>query len=80
MVFLVFKLLTLVILVILKFFGYPINKAIGSAAAIGFIIALCGAIGFWYSGSILNVKLPLRLENWMYKGKIAFIKRKGLYK
>ena len=25
---------------ILKFFGYPINKAIGSAAAIGFIIAL----------------------------------------
>ena len=31
---------------ILKFFGYPINKAIGSAAAIGFIIALFGAVGF----------------------------------
>ena len=44
---------------ILKYFGYPIKKAIGSAATIGFIIALCGAIGFWYSGSILNVKLPL---------------------
>ena len=27
---------------ILKFFGYSINKAIGSAAAIGFIIALSG--------------------------------------
>ena len=44
---------------ILKYFGYPIKKAIGSAATIGFIIALCGAIGFWYSGSILNIKLPL---------------------
>ena len=31
---------------ILKFFGYPINKAIGSAAAIGFIIALFGADRF----------------------------------
>ena len=29
--------------------------------AIGFIIALCGAIGFCYSGSILNVKLPLSI-------------------
>ena len=46
---------------ILKYFGYPIKKAIGSAATIGFIIALCGAIGFWYSGLILNSKLPLSL-------------------
>ena len=44
---------------ILKYFGYPINKAIGSAAAIGFIIALFGAIGFLISGSYLNVQLPL---------------------
>ena len=29
---------------ILKYFGYPIKRAIGSAAAIGFIIALCGAL------------------------------------
>ena len=46
---------------ILKYFGYPIKKAIGTAATIGFIIALCGAIGFWYSGFILNVKLPLSI-------------------
>ena len=46
---------------ILKYFGYPIKKAIGSAATIGFVIALCGAIGFWYSGSILNLKLPLSI-------------------
>ena len=46
---------------ILKYFGYPIKKAIGSAATIGFIIALCGALGFWYSGLILNVKLPLSI-------------------
>ena len=44
---------------ILKFFGYPINKAIGSAAAIGFIIAFFGAAGFLISGSYLNVDLPM---------------------
>ena len=44
---------------ILKFFGYPINKAIGSAAAIGFVIALFGAVGFLISGSYLNAQLPL---------------------
>ena len=44
---------------ILKFFGYSINKAIGSAAAIGFIIALFGAVGFLISGSYLNAQLPL---------------------
>ena len=46
---------------ILKFFGFPINKAIGSAAAIGFIIALFGAMGFLISGSYLNVNLPLSI-------------------
>ena len=44
---------------ILKFFGYSINKAIGSAAAIGFIIALFGALGFLISGNYLNASLPL---------------------
>ena len=46
---------------ILKFFGYPINKAIGSAAAIGFIIALFGAVGFLISGSYLNAQLPFSI-------------------
>jgi uncharacterized membrane protein YfcA len=44
---------------ILKYFGYPIKKAIGSAAAIGFIIALFGSIGFLFTGSFLNAQLPL---------------------
>ena len=44
---------------ILKFFGYSINKAIGSAAAIGFLIALFGATGFLVSGRYLNTNLPL---------------------
>ena len=44
---------------ILKYFGYSINSAIGSASAIGFIIALFGAIGFLISGSFLKVNLPL---------------------
>ena len=46
---------------ILKYFGYPINKAIGSAAAIGFFIALFGAIGFLISGSYLDANLPLSI-------------------
>ena len=46
---------------ILKYFGYPIKKAIGSAASIGFVIALCGAIGFLYSGSLLKANLPLSI-------------------
>jgi uncharacterized membrane protein YfcA len=44
---------------ILKFFGYSINKAIGSAAAIGFLIACFGAIGFLVSGNYLESNLPL---------------------
>tara|TARA_Y100000996_G_C22510673_1_gene638234 strand:- start:582 stop:1367 length:786 start_codon:yes stop_codon:yes gene_type:complete len=46
---------------ILKFFGYSINKAIGSAAAIGFLIALFGAIGFLITGSYLKTSLPLSI-------------------
>ena len=46
---------------ILKFFGYSINNAIGSAAAIGFLIALFGAIGYLITGSYLNVNLPLSI-------------------
>ena len=44
---------------ILKFFGYSINRAIGSAAAIGFLIAFFGAIGFLITGSYLKVQIPL---------------------
>ena len=44
---------------ILKFFGYSINNAIGSAAAIGFLIALFGATGFLISGFYLDTNLPL---------------------
>ena len=46
---------------ILKFFGYSINKAIGSAAAIGFLIALFGAAGFLITGSYLKTNLPLSI-------------------
>ena len=46
---------------ILKFFGYSINKAIGSASAIGFLIALFGTIGFFISGNYLNTNLPFSI-------------------
>jgi len=46
---------------IFKMFGYPINVAIGSSAAIGFLISLIGAIGFASSGNNLNIDAPLTL-------------------
>ena len=46
---------------IFKMFGYPINVAIGSSAAIGFLIALVGTISFAASGSYLNINVPLSL-------------------
>ena len=46
---------------ILKFFGYSITKAIGSAAAIGFLISLFGTIGFLISGNYLKTDLPLSI-------------------
>jgi len=44
---------------ILRYFGYPISKSIGSAAAIGSVISLFGAIGFLITGSFLKANLPL---------------------
>jgi len=46
---------------IFKMFGYPINVAIGTSAAIGFLIALVGAIGFAVSGTYINSNVPLSL-------------------
>ena len=46
---------------ILRYFGYPISRAIGSSAAIGFVIASIGSIGFLTSGFLLNANLPLSL-------------------
>ncbi len=46
---------------ILRYFGYPINISIGSAAAIGFVIALFGGIGFFLTGTYLDANLPLSL-------------------
>ena len=46
---------------ILKMFGYSINTAIGSSAAIGFLIALVGAIGFIITGNYLEIEAPLSI-------------------
>ena len=46
---------------IFKIFGYSIQVAIGSSAAIGFLTAMTGAIGFAASGSYLNIAVPLSL-------------------
>jgi len=44
---------------ILKFVGYTINKAIGSAASIGFLISVFGCLGFLASGMLIKNDIPL---------------------
>jgi len=44
---------------ILKFVGYTINKAIGSAASIGFLISVFGFLGFLASGILIKTNIPL---------------------
>ena len=67
---------------ILKFFGFPINKAIGSAAAIGFIIVLFGAIGFniWFVSkrSITSEYWFLNIPAFLIFPITAFMARLGL--
>ena len=46
---------------IFKMYGYTINVAIGTSAAIGFLISLVGSIVFASSGSYLNINAPLSL-------------------
>ena len=46
---------------VLKFFGYNINKAIGSAAAVGLLIAFTGTIGFLLAGNYQGIDAPLSI-------------------
>ena len=46
---------------IFKMFGYPIKIAIGSSAAIGFLISLIGSIGFASSGNYFNINVPFSI-------------------
>ena len=46
---------------VLKFFGFSINRAIGSAAAVGFLIATTASIGFVITGNYKEINLPLSI-------------------
>ena len=46
---------------ILKFVGYTINKSIGTAASIGFLISLTGSAGFFFTGLLTKTSLPLSI-------------------
>ena len=46
---------------ILKFVGFSINKAIGSAASIGFLISVFGSLGFLISGILIKTDIPLSI-------------------
>ena len=44
---------------ILKFVGFTINKAIGTAASIGFLISIFGTLGFLITGMFAEQNIPL---------------------
>ncbi len=46
---------------ILKFVGYTINKSIGSAASIGFLISVFGCFGFFLSGLFIKTNIPFSI-------------------
>ena len=46
---------------ILKFVGYTINKSIGTAASIGFLISLTGSAGFFFTGLLTKTSLPFSI-------------------
>ena len=46
---------------VLKFFGSSINRAIGSAAAVGFLIATTASIGFLITGNYKEINAPLSI-------------------
>jgi len=46
---------------VLKFFGLSINRAIGSAAAVGFLIATTASIGFLITGNYKEINAPLSI-------------------
>ncbi len=58
---------------VLKFFGYNINKAIGSAAAIGFLIAITGTIGFLLAGNYKEIDAPLSIGFVNFPAFLIFV-------
>ena len=46
---------------ILKLVGYTINKAIGTAASIGFLISIFGCLGFLVSGIVIKTDMPMTI-------------------
>ena len=64
---------------ILKFFGYSINKAIGSAATIGFLIALFGAIGFLVFRKLFKNKFTFKYWFYQYSSIFNFYSNNNIY-
>ncbi len=58
----------------MRTFGYDIRKSIGTAAAIGFLIALSGAITMSFSGKIIgNIKDPFSFGYVNLLGFLVFV-------
>lgn len=58
---------------ILSFFAYPIRKAVGTAAAIGLIIAIPGTIGYAWFGLGVDGRPPFSLGYVNLAGMLAII-------
>ena len=58
----------------MRTFGYDIRKSIGTAAAVGFLIAVCGTITMITGGKIIdNVKTPFSVGYINILGFIVFV-------
>ena len=58
----------------MRTFGYDIRKSIGTAAAVGFLIAVCGAITMSLSGKMIgNVNAPYSFGYINLMGFLVFV-------
>ena len=58
----------------MRTFGYDIRKSIGTAAAVGFLIALTGTITMIFSGKIIdNVNSPFSIGYVNLLGFLVFV-------
>ena len=58
----------------MRTFGYDIRKSIGTAAAVGFLIALCGTITMITGGKVIdNIKTPFSVGYINILGFIVFV-------
>ncbi len=64
---------------ILKFVGYSINRAIGTAASIGFLISVFGCLGFMITGLFIKKKFTIKFRFYKYTSFFNFYTNYNIY-